>query len=201
MDKKELIFALHTIGAVKFGNFILKSGMQSPIYIDLRTIVSYPDLLQAVADLLWQEVKNYSFDLVCGVPYTALPIATAMSLAHNKPMVMRRKEAKDYGTNQKIEGVFKQGQTCLVVEDLFTTGSSALETVVPLEQAGLKIEHIVILIDRQQGGVTNVEQHGYFVHSVFTLADIIHCLQQNHLISQEVVCEVETYIRKNQRTM
>ncbi len=201
MDKKELMTHLHAIGAIKFGNFTLKSGMQSPIYVDLRRIVSYPDILRAVAELLWYQVKNCDFNLICGVPYTALPIATAMSLMYNKPMIMRRKEIKDHGTRQTIEGVFQTDQTCLVVEDLFTTGSSALETILPLEEAGLKVEHVVILIDRQQGGVKNVEDKGYFVHPVFTLIDIMTCLREQNIITQEIVCEVDAYIKQNQKTI
>lgn len=201
MTKENLICKLYEIGAIKFGNFTLKSGMQSPIYIDLRRIISYPDILRAVSEHLWQQVKSCNFDLICGVPYTALPIATTMSLMHNKPMVMRRKEVKEYGTKQTIEGVFCAGQKCVVIEDLFTTGSSALETIAPLEEVGLRVEHVVILIDRQQGGVANVEKHGYFIHPVLTITDIMDCLRKKDIISQEAVCEVETYLKQHQKTI
>lgn len=172
---QQLTLTLHKIGAVQFGEFKLKSGAMSPIYINLRKIISYPTLLREIADLIWEKVKNNQFDLICGVPYTALPIATCISLEHNIPMVMRRKEKKDYGTKQMIEGVFAQDQRCLIVEDLITTGSSIIETADELEHAGLKISDVVALIDREQGGIANLNKK-YQVHTILKLSEIMQTL-------------------------
>jgi uridine monophosphate synthetase len=169
----ELIESLHQIGAVKFSHFTLKSGQSSPVYIDLRSLVSYPKLMEAVADHLWDKISNLHFDLICGVPYTALPIATVLAYKHRLPMVMRRKESKDYGTKKRVEGVFEKGQKCLLIEDVVTTGSSILETIADLEQAGLQVTDVCSLIDREQGGQEALGSHGYTFHPVFKLSTIL----------------------------
>ncbi len=173
MNNEELIQALYAIGAVKFGDFTLKSGLSSKVYIDLRQIISHPKILAQVADAIWQTIKHCSFDLICGVPYTALPIATCISLKHDIPMIMRRKEKKAYGTKQQIEGVFQPGQTCLIIEDLISTGSSIIETANDLNEVGLKVTDTALLIDREMGGRENLEQKNYHVHSVLTLKEIL----------------------------
>lgn len=179
-DNQSLISSLFQINAIQFGEFKLKSGLISPIYINLRKIISYPTLLRSIAQTMWEKTNRCDYELICGVPYTALPIATCMSLDHNIPMVIRRKEKKDYGTKQMVEGDFKQGQSCLIVEDLITTGSSIIETAAELEGVGIQVKDLVVLIDREQGGKSNLEKK-YKVHAVLTLSEILQQLLNTSL--------------------
>jgi len=92
--KHKLVLELHKIGSVKFGSFKLKSGLTSPFYIDLRLIVSFPEIVEMIASLLAEKIKNLKFDSITGIPYTALPIASVLSIKLNKPLIYQRKEPK-----------------------------------------------------------------------------------------------------------
>lgn len=177
-----LITSLYEIGAIQFGEFKLKSGQTSSIYLNLRIIISYPNLLRIISELMWDKIRHCQFDIICGVPYTALPIATCLSLSHDLPMIMRRKEKKDYGTKQLIEGVFSPGQRCLIIEDVVTTGGSIFETAKDLEEAGLKVHDVIALIDREQGGKAELEKK-YTFHHVLTMSQTLKTLSASSLLS------------------
>ncbi len=174
-QKDALISSLYRIGAIQFGEFKLKSGQTSSVYMNLRKIISYPAILRRSLMQCGSLVHSQHFELVCGVPYTALPIATCLSLEHNIPMIMRRKEKKEYGTKQMIEGEFKPGQRCLIIEDVITTGGSIIETALELESAGVQIKDVVALIDREQGGREHLTKK-YHTHTVLTLSEILQTL-------------------------
>lgn len=195
MGKEKLSMDLFEIGAVKFGNFTLKSGLESPIYIDLRALVSYPDVLREVAQELIEITKGLKFDRIAGIPYSAIPIATAVSLQSQVPMIYPRKEQKGYGTKRVVEGVYEKGETVLVYDDLITTCGSKFEAIKPLKAVGLNISDIVVLVDLEQGGKGDLECEGYALHVVFTLSEMIEILRKNKLISEKQYADVINYLK------
>eukprot|EP01027_Heterolobosea_sp_BB2_P023933 GEZU01036003.1.p1 GENE.GEZU01036003.1~~GEZU01036003.1.p1 ORF type:complete len:497 (-),score=161.54 GEZU01036003.1:38-1306(-) len=139
------------------------------------------------------------FDLICGVPYTALPMATIMSHEHGVPMLVRRKEgAKQHGTGKEIEGHFEKGQTCLVVEDLVTSGMSVFETIDSLEAAGVKVKDVIVLLDRQQGAKENINKRGYNLHSVLTISELLQVLETEKKLDADTVQRMKEFITNTQ---
>jgi uridine monophosphate synthetase len=197
-NKNDVALQLFDIGAIKFGDFQLKTGEVSPIYVDLREIISFPKILKSVSELIWQQTHSLNFDLMCGVPYTALPITSYLSVIHDKPMVMRRKELKNYGTKKIIEGVFMKGQKCLIIEDIITTGASILETIEPLNQVDLQVKDIIVFVDREQGGVAKISEKGYNIQPILKLSEILILLEKNNRISSETTQKVKQFLQKHQ---
>jgi len=194
-SKNKFFLESYKLEIIKFGKFTLKSGIESPFYVDLRPLASDPKILKKLAEHLLEILpKDNKLDLICGVPYAALPMATVMSLLSEIPLIMKRKEAKGYGTKKLIEGIYKQGQSCLLVEDVITSGKSLLETIAEVEKEGLKVSDIVVVLDRQQGGKELLEQKRYRVHTLFTITEVVEILHKAGEIDNEQVARIHDFL-------
>lgn len=188
---------LLSAGCIKFGNFTLKSGLKSPIYIDLRQLVSHPKLLSQVASTYLPLISNLQFDRLAGLPYAAIPIATAISLQGGHPLIYPRKEVKTYGTKAEIEGEYHADETALVIDDLATTGGSKFEAIEKLTSAGLKVTDVVVLIDRQSGAKEALEAAGFRLHAVLTITQLLDYWEKTGKVSADKIAETRTFLQKN----
>lgn len=193
-DIKNLVLELYALEAIKFGSFTLKSGVQSPIYIDLRLLISYPALMKKLSIAVNKLISTLHFDVLCGVPYAALPFATAVSLEGSHPMIMCRKEAKGHGTKKMIEGKFEKGQTCLLIEDVITSGASILETAAALTKEGLEITDAIVLLDREQGGKERLRQNGIQLYALISVLDLMKVLFFEKKITEETFKNVNAFL-------
>jgi uridine monophosphate synthetase len=180
-----LAAALHGAGAVRFGDFVLKDGRHSPFYLDLRVLIGVPSVLRQVARAMLGAASGIRYDCLAGIPYAGLPIAVAMALESGTPLVYPRKEAKAYGTGRVVEGVFQAGDRALVIDDVITTGGAKLEAITPLRSAGLTVEDILVVVDREQSGAATLARHGIRVHSVLRVRALLTTLRGGGAITDD----------------
>ncbi|WP_392531602.1 bifunctional orotidine-5'-phosphate decarboxylase/orotate phosphoribosyltransferase [Nostoc sp. C117] len=183
--QQDLILQLYDIECIMFGNFVQASGAIFPYYIDLRKIISNPQVFNQVLTSYEEILKNLNFDRLAGIPYGSLPTATGLALRLNCPMIFPRKEVKAHGTRRVIEGNFHPGETIVVVDDILISGKSVMEGAEKLESAGLKVNDIVVFIDHEQGVKDRLQQNGYHGHAVLTISEITNTLYQAGRINDE----------------
>ena len=194
----ELILSLARVGAIKFGEFTLKSGIVSPIYLDLRILVAYPEVMRQVAKAYTGLLRTVTYDRMAAVPYAAMPLVAATSAENSQPWIYTRKEAKDYGTKKMIEGEYSAGETIVVVDDMTTNGASKLEVIAPFEKEGLIVKDVVVLLDRQQGAAKILAKKGYKLHVVLTFDVVLSTLLQENIIDTVMYESVKEFLANNQ---
>lgn len=193
---ERVALALAQSECVQFGEFTLKSGDVSPIYLDLRRLISQPEAMRVVANALSEKLRGLVFDHIAALPYAALPIGTATALAHNCSLVYPRREVKDYGTKASVEGVFKDGETAVVLDDLATTGGTKLEAIEQLRASGLIVKDILVVIDREQGAAQTLTEAGYRFHALASLSELLPVWERHGVIDAARRSAVESYLSR-----
>ena len=173
---QSLLSDIVRLGCFMKGDYVLKSGERSDYYVDFRKMFSSPRTMQNVAnmmsDRIYDALRDGDADLsqysVCGLPYAGIPVSTLVSARTGIPMLMLRKERKAHGTGKLLEGEFTSGTACILIDDVITKGTSAMESVKILRENGLRITHLVTILDRQQGGTELLREQGIEVVSLLT---------------------------------
>ncbi len=161
---------LENCGAIKYGEFTLTSGKKSSYYVDIKLASTEPEILKKIASEMSKYVES---DKIAGMELGAVPIASAVSLETEKPFLMIRKESKGHGTEGRLEGKLTEGEKVTVVEDVTTTGGSAVETVKVLRDLGAEVEKVLVVVDRNEGAEKRLREEGVELISLISADDLL----------------------------
>lgn len=202
--EKKLALELLEIGAIKFGAFTLKLHEEkpdaplSPIYIDLRILRSFPEVMDSAIEVYKELISGIKVDVYADVPTAATPIVAILSYKTRIPMISPRKEEKRHGITRSIDGIFIRGQVALVIDDLITKADSKLEAISVLEENGLKVTDVVVLVDREQGGEQELGRRGYSCHTAFKLKELLDFYLDEGKITTDQYEQTVTYLETAQ---
>ncbi len=207
LDNLWLAQTLFDLGGVQFGNFtVSESAVSSPVFVNPKVLISNPTALRVASKLMQQEihlaqslrrVRVHPFAVVAGVPVGGLLLASAYSLETNTPLIYARIHPEGTG-KRGIEGRFTRGDTALVIDDLITRGSSILETADLLEEHGMKVKDVIVLVDREHGATERLRRHGYNLISILKLEIMLNHYMSKGLISEETYRTCAEYVRSKQ---
>jgi len=170
MDTQALIDALRAADAVRFGEFELAHGGTSNYYIDKYRFETNPDCLQLIAEAFAERVGDAKLG---GVALGGVPLAAVTSVETGTPYVIARKQAKEYGTGNRIEGELREGENVVVLEDIATTGQSAIDAVQALREAGAVVDRVLVVVDREEGASENLAEHDIELASLLTASELL----------------------------
>jgi len=170
MDTQSLIDLLRRVDAVRYGEFELSHGGTSSYYVDKYVFETDPASLEAIAEAFAERVGDRR---LAGVALGAVPLVAATSVVSGNPYVIVRKEQKEYGTGNRIEGSFGEGEELIVLEDVATTGRSALDAVEALREAGAVVDRVLVVVDREEGARENLAEGDVELESLVTASELL----------------------------
>ena len=196
--------ALYSSGCVKFGVFKIKSGAISPYYIDLARLLSSPEQLCVVAEVAAEQVRRIMIsdriDKLASIELKGALIVPSIACKVNLPCVVVRKEEKAYGVTGRIAGAdVAKGDNILFFDDVVSEGLSKVEGIKPLQELGANVKHLLVVVNREQGGKENLEKLGFRVHALAKISEIVNSLYQNKHIPKEQADKVLDYVKQFQR--
>jgi len=192
---KEFATFLYQNGAIKFGNFKLSSGKDSPYYIDLRIVPSFPHqfrkMIKMLQSLISEKIGLDNFDCIASVPTSGLVIASALAIETVKPLIYIRQKPKDYGTENVIEGKIADGSRVLLVDDVGTTGLSLLNAVKALRASKMVVTDAFTIINRFEGArelLASENVRLYEITDIIALSSILH---KENLLNDEIFEQIK----------
>ena len=169
--KDELKQLLFSTGAVKTGKFVLSSGKKSNFYIDCRKVTLHPQGARLIAKIVLEKIQGLKVDAIGGLTLGADPITSAVVALSDIPGFIVRKKEKEHGTKQKIEGIIEPGFNVVIVEDVATTGASALQAIEAVEAFGVKVIKVISVVDREEGAVETLKNYDF--DPIFKKSDLV----------------------------
>jgi orotate phosphoribosyltransferase len=199
--KVEIAKILHKIDALKFGVFKLSSGKQSPYYVDLRVVPSFPDAFRDICDFyveyITSQVGIENFDRVAGVPLAGMPFASQIAYNLKKPFLYVRKGVRKHGRQRRVEGILVSGDRVLLIDDLITTGLNLKKAAEAIRAEGGVVTEVVALLDREEGGKAKLEKSGLKVHTLLQIREVANTLYELGAIDEENFKTILAQIKNN----